>query len=97
MEKTMSLRAIITGTGSSAPERIITNQDLEKIVDTTDEWITRRTGISECRVGRADMDDDTSDLAARASLAALEMANMRPENVDMIVMGTVTADRPFTA
>lgn len=97
MNNNNCMKAIITGTGSAAPERIIDNQDLEKIVDTSDEWITRRTGISQRRVGRDGMDEDTSHISSRAALAALEMAGKDPEDVDMIIMGTVTGDLPFPA
>ncbi len=85
----------IVGTGSTTPKRILTNKDLEKIVDTTDEWITRRTGIKERRISSNGQSENTSDLATSASIKALEMAGISPETLDMIVVGTVTPDRQF--
>jgi 3-oxoacyl-[acyl-carrier-protein] synthase III len=88
-------RAQIIGTGSYVPEKVITNEDLEKLVDTTDEWITERTGI---RARHAAAEGEvTSDMAVKASIRALEMASTRPEELDMIVVGTVTGDMPFPA
>lgn len=92
--KTM-FQARITGTGSSAPQRILSNKDLERIVDTTDEWITRRTGIKERRISAQGARESTADLATQASLKALQMAGISPESLDMIVVGTVTPDRQF--
>lgn len=88
-------RVRISGTGSTIPERILTNKDLETIVDTSDEWITRRTGIKERRISSNGPGENTSEMAAGASLKALEMAEISPEAVDLIVVGTVTADRLF--
>ena len=85
----------IVGTGSTIPKRILSNKDLEIIVDTTDEWITRRTGIKERRISSSGEGENTSDLATSASFKALEMANISPDKLDMIVMGTVTPDRQF--
>jgi 3-oxoacyl-[acyl-carrier-protein] synthase-3 len=85
----------IAGTGSTTPKRILTNKDLEAIVDTTDEWIMRRTGIKERRISSDGERENTSDLATSASVKALEMAGISPETLDMIVMGTVTPDRQF--
>jgi 3-oxoacyl-[acyl-carrier-protein] synthase-3 len=87
------MRSLIAGTGSYAPEKIVTNADLEKMIDTSDEWIVERTGIKRRRVlaeGEA-----TSDLALRAAKAALEQAKLDPADVEMIVCGTVTPDYPF--
>lgn len=84
--------SIVLGTGAYAPERILTNADLEKIVATNSEWIISRTGIKERRVaadGQA-----TSDLAAAAARQALENAGVSAAEVDMIVVGTVTGDTP---
>jgi 3-oxoacyl-[acyl-carrier-protein] synthase-3 len=89
------MRARIVGTGSTTPKRILTNKDLETIVDTSDEWITRRTGIKECRISSNRQREDTSEMATRASLRALEMAGILPEALDMIIVGTVTPDRQF--
>lgn len=89
------IRAGITGTGSCLPDRIMTNHELEKIVDTNDEWIRSRTGICERRV--SDENTATSDLATTAALRALENANLKPEDVDLIVLATVTPDMAFPA
>jgi 3-oxoacyl-[acyl-carrier-protein] synthase-3 len=89
------MRARIVGTGSTTPKRILTNKDLETIVDTSDEWITRRTGIKERRISSNRQREDTSEMATRASLRALEMAGILPEALDMIIVGTVTPDRQF--
>lgn len=83
----------IVATGSYAPERVLTNAELEQMVDTTDEWIVTRTGIRERRIARDDQ--ATSDLAAAAARRALESAGVRPEQVDMIVVATITPDMPF--
>src|SRR5512139_1688215 len=87
------MRSQIVGTGSYAPDKVLTNADLEKMVETNDQWIVERTGIKERRViaeGEA-----TSDLAVRACQRALEDAKLDPKDVEMIVVGTVTADYPF--
>lgn len=96
-ENILDKKAIIIGTGSAAPQRVVTNHDLAKIVDTTDEWIIRRTGIRERRIASSDKNEETSDLSASASLAALEMAKKSPNDMDMIILGTVTGDRSFPA
>jgi 3-oxoacyl-[acyl-carrier-protein] synthase-3 len=85
--------AQIAGVGSYLPETVLTNADLERMVDTTDEWITARTGIKERRiVGEG---DTTSTLATRAAKQALAQADVRPEQLDMILVATVTPDYPF--
>lgn len=83
----------ILGTGSYLPEKILTNFDLEKIVDTNDEWIVSRTGIRERRV--ADKTMASSDLAYEASLKAIESAGISPEEIDLIIVATVTPDKAF--
>ena len=83
----------IVGTGKYLPERILTNADLEKMVETTDEWIKSRTGIERRHIA-AD-DEATSDLAAKAGLAALENAGLVPNDIDLIVVGTTTPDLIF--
>ena len=83
----------IIGTGKYLPERVLTNLDLEKIVDTTAEWIRTRTGIEQRHVA-AD-DQTTSDLAYHASLAAIDMAGVGPQEIDMIIVGTCTPDLVF--
>jgi 3-oxoacyl-[acyl-carrier-protein] synthase III len=86
-------RSVILGTGSELPSKIITNHDLEKMVETSDEWITVRTGIKERRV----LEDGkgNADMAYRAAKRALEDASVEPSDIDAIIMGTVTADYPF--
>jgi 3-oxoacyl-[acyl-carrier-protein] synthase-3 len=83
----------IIGTGSYAPSRVITNQELEQRVDTSDTWIRERTGIQERR--QAAPDEATSDMAVEAARRALEMAGVAPEELDLIVVGTITADMPM--
>lgn len=83
----------ITGTGSALPGKILTNAELEQLVDTTDEWITTRTGIKERRI--AAEGEYTSTFAAEAGRRALEMAGVKPEEIDLIILGTVTPDFPF--
>jgi len=86
-------RGRITGTGSCLPERVMTNQDLEALVETSDEWITARTGIKERRI--AAPDESTVDLAEQAARRALEAAGRAAEEVDLIVVATTTPDRVF--
>src|SRR5438045_2455284 len=85
----------IVGTGSYVPEKRLTNEDLAKIVDTSDEWITTRTGIKERRI--AAKDEKTSDMAARAALKALEQAEVDPSEVDLLLVATATPDLVFPA
>ena len=85
----------ILGTGSSIPKRILSNKDLEGILDTSDEWITRRSGIKERRISSRQEKETTTDLSTQASLKAIEMAGICPKSLDMIVVGTVTPDRQF--
>ena len=87
--------AHIIGTGSSIPKRILSNRDLESIVDTTDEWIIRRTGIKERRISSNGGRESATDLTTKASLKAIEMAGVSPKSLDMIAVGTVTPDRQF--
>jgi 3-oxoacyl-[acyl-carrier-protein] synthase-3 len=84
--------SVILGTGAYAPSRVLTNADLEKMVATNGDWIVSRTGIKERRIA-ADH-EATSDLAAAAAREALTIAGIRPEDVDMIVVCTVTGDMP---
>jgi 3-oxoacyl-[acyl-carrier-protein] synthase-3 len=85
----------IVGCGRYCPERVLKNSDLAEMVDTSDEWITTRTGIRERRIA-AD-DEACSDLAIRAAREALEMAGVEPRDLDAIVMATVTGDMRFPA
>ena len=89
------LRSRITGTGSSLPGKILTNQDLERMVETSDEWITSRTGIKERRI--AVEGEHTSTFAVEAARRALDMAGVKAEELDLIILGTVTPDFPFPA
>jgi len=83
----------IIGMGHYAPDNIVTNKDLEKIVDTTDEWIRSRTGIEERRIAKDD--EDSSDMAFIAAERALEDAGVSAEEIDLILVATVTPDTPF--
>jgi 3-oxoacyl-[acyl-carrier-protein] synthase-3 len=86
-------RSVVLGTGSEVPPRVITNRDLEKVVDTSDEWITVRTGIKERRV--LEEGKGNADMAFHAATRALDDAGMKASDLDAIIMGTVTADYPF--
>ena len=88
-------RSVITGTGSYLPEKVLTNDDLAQIVDTSDEWIRTRTGIARRHV--AAEDETTSDLAARAAERALEAAGCGPEDIDAVLVATTTPDFTFPA
>ncbi|MET0065506.1 MAG: beta-ketoacyl-ACP synthase III [Candidatus Thiodiazotropha sp.] len=83
----------ITGTGGYLPEKILTNADLEKMVDTSDEWIFERTGIRKRHV--AEEGEYTCDLAEKAARKAIEMAGLDPQEIDLIVVATTTADQVF--
>ncbi len=83
----------IIGINRFVPERVVTNQDLEKIIDTSDEWIRTRTGIEERRI--ADDDTNTSDMAYEAARKAIEDAGITAEQIDLIIVATVTPDHPF--
>lgn len=85
--------AVIAGTGFDVPERVLTNEDLEKILDTSDEWITERTGMKERRI--AAPTEAASDFACRAAQRALEEAGVPAEELDLIIVATVTGDMPF--
>ena len=89
------MRSLIVGTGSYSPAKVLTNADLEKLVDTTDQWIVERTGIRERHI--AAPEEATSDLALHAARKALDQAGLDPKDVEMIAMGTVTADMPWPA
>ena len=83
----------ITGTGSYLPEKILTNHDLEKIMDTSDEWIRDRTGISKRHIAAGD--ETTCDLAEIAATRAMKAAGRTPRQVDLIICATTTPDRVF--
>jgi 3-oxoacyl-[acyl-carrier-protein] synthase-3 len=90
---TRPFSAVVVGTGSHVPERVLTNADLEKIVDTSDQWITERTGMKERHISAPG--EAASDIAIRACERALAEAEIKPEDLDLIVVGTVTGDMPF--
>src|SRR5436309_6043556 len=85
----------IVGTGSYVPDRVLTNADLEKMVDTTDEWIVTRTGIKERRIAPDWM--CTSDMGTEAARRAMEQAGVREDEIDLIICATITPDMPFPA
>jgi 3-oxoacyl-[acyl-carrier-protein] synthase-3 len=96
MNKSTSVTPVtIAGTGSYLPEKILTNDDLAKIVDTSDEWITSRTGIKERRIA-AD-DEFTSDMATKAAEHAMDQAGITAEEVELIIVATITPDTPTPA
>ena len=86
-------RVRIIGTGSYLPEKVLTNFDLEKMVDTSDEWIRTRTGIQERHI--ATPEEAASDLVIKAAQNAIEMAGIETSTIDMIIIGTITPDTPF--
>jgi len=90
-----TLRSVVTGVGGYLPEQVVTNHDLAKFVDTSDEWITERTGIKQRRKVRDD--EMTSDLAVEAARKALAAAGRTPDDVDLIVVATTTGDLTFPA
>ncbi|ECR3050320.1 ketoacyl-ACP synthase III [Campylobacter coli] len=83
-------KASLKSIASYIPEQILSNYDLEKIIDTTDEWITRRTGIKERRI--ASKDESTSDLGTKAAIKAIERANLKPQDIDAILVATLSPD-----
>lgn len=89
------VKAKIVGTGSATPETVLTNQDLEAIVDTSNDWIVRRTGIHRRRISSKRRQESTSELAALAGSRAMEMAGISPDDLDMIIVGTATPDHQF--
>jgi len=90
-----TLRSIVRGVGSYLPERIVTNDELSKTIDTTDEWIQQRVGIKQRHVA-AD-GEYTSDLATHAARRALDNARLSPDEIDLIVVATTTPDLTFPA
>ncbi|HER25182.1 MAG TPA: ketoacyl-ACP synthase III [Candidatus Atribacteria bacterium] len=93
MENIKNVRVI--GTGSYVPEKVLTNEDLEKIVNTNHQWIITRTGINERRI--AEDNEATSDIAVKAALRALEDANIKPQEIDLILVATNSPDMIFPA
>jgi 3-oxoacyl-[acyl-carrier-protein] synthase III len=92
-----AIRAHVTGWGRYVPSHVLTNADLERMVDTSDEWITTRTGIRERRVAAAD--ETTASMAAVAALRAIRTSGLEPDDIDLILLGTLTPDywMPSTA
>jgi 3-oxoacyl-[acyl-carrier-protein] synthase-3 len=86
-------RARVAGTGAAVPRKILTNADLEKLVDTSDEWIMTRTGIKERHI--VSEGEKFSDLCTKAADQALKSAHLKPEDLDMILVGTISSDMPF--
>ncbi|HZW08772.1 MAG TPA: hypothetical protein VFF69_02615, partial [Phycisphaerales bacterium] len=84
----------IAGTGSALPRRVVTNQDLEKLMDTSDEWIVQRTGIHERRIRDDAEGESTSFLAAQALRRAMEAAGVGADDLDLIICATMTPDMP---
>ncbi|KPK41722.1 MAG: 3-oxoacyl-ACP synthase [Omnitrophica WOR_2 bacterium SM23_29] len=95
MTKKQTRRIGIIGLGSYLPKKVLTNSDLEKMVDTSDEWIRTRTGISERRIAEAG--EATSDLAVHAARQALKDAKLAPEDVELIIVATISPDMQFPA
>jgi len=90
MGKTKAVYASFKSIGAYVPSKVLSNADLEKMVDTSDEWILKRTGISERRIAAAD--ETTSDMAAKASKLAIERAGLESSDIDLVVCATVTPD-----
>lgn len=86
------LRSRLAGTGSYLPEKVLTNHDLERMVDTSDAWIFARTGIRERRIS---VDETASEMGAKAAKNALKAAGLHPRDIDLVVVGTVTPDMAF--
>jgi 3-oxoacyl-[acyl-carrier-protein] synthase-3 len=91
----MGRYAAIAGWGMAVPTRVVTNDDLSQIVDTSDEWIRSRTGIAERRIASAE--EHTSVLATAAARQAIERAALAPQELDLVILATCTPDRPFPA
>src|SRR5690606_41342614 len=87
------MNAGIIGTGRYLPEKVLTNNDLEKMMDTSDEWIRTRTGIEYRRIAPEEM--DSSDMAYEAAVKAIEDAGIASEEIDLILVATVTPDQAF--
>lgn len=90
-----TVRTVIKGVGGYLPERVLTNDDLARVLDTSDQWITERTGIKERRI--AAEGELTSSMGAAAARAALDAAGLAPEDIDLIVLATSTPDQTFPA
>lgn len=86
--------ATILGAGMALPKTVLTNADLERMMDTTDEWIRQRTGITERRIAKRELGETTATLGAKALQAALDDAGLKPTDLDQIVVATITPDMP---
>src|SRR5438067_12659107 len=86
---------VILGTGSYAPERVLSNDELARMVDTSDEWIRTRTGIRERRI--AGPEEHASDMAVASAQRALDDAKLKPAEIDLLVVATMTPDLPMPA
>src|SRR5690625_8010058 len=84
---------VVSGTGSYLPAGILTNDDLSQMVETSDEWIVTRTGIRERRIASAD--ETTADMGSVASREAIAAAGLKPEDIDLLIVGTITPDMLF--
>ena len=91
VQGTRMRHAAITGWGMAVPERVLSNADLERMVETSDEWITSRTGIKERRV--VGPEDSTTSLSVIAARQALEKAGLTPDDIDLIIVATCTPDQ----
>lgn len=89
------MRSTLIATGSYLPEKILTNADLEKMVDTSDEWITQRSGIKSRHIAGAD--ESTADMAVKAAERALKVSGLSPQDIDLIIVATTTPDQTFPA
>ena len=89
MERQDNIMTRIIGTGSCLPSTVVTNDDLSKIMDTSDEWISSRTGIRERRLAK---EETTASMSVEASKAALKNADVSPEEIDLIIVGTITGE-----
>ena len=91
----MTRRSIVVGCGCYLPKRVVTNEELARSIDTSDEWIRKRTGIVERRI--ADEKEKTSDLAINAAREAIKTAGISVNDIDLIVLATATPDETFPA
>ncbi|MFK7903152.1 MAG: beta-ketoacyl-ACP synthase III [Nitratireductor sp.] len=89
------IRSVVIGTGAYSPAKVVTNKDLESFVDTTDEWITQRTGIKQRHI--VEKDETTADLGEKAARAALQNAGIEVDQIDMIILATSTPNNTFPA
>ncbi|NNH29016.1 3-oxoacyl-ACP synthase, partial [Rhizobium sp. SEMIA 4085] len=89
------IRSVVRGFGAALPKRVMTNRELEDVVDTSDEWIVQRTGIRQRHI--ASDDETTSSLGERAARAALDKAGLTPADIDLIICATSTPDNTFPA